>query len=37
MKNDLIHQASEYDCGPTSVTNAIRYLYERVEIDPALI
>ena len=37
MKNDLIHQASEYDCGPTSVTNAIRYLYEREEIDPALI
>lgn len=37
MKNDLIHQASEYDCGPTSVTNAIRFLYERSEIDPALI
>ena len=37
MKNDLIHQASEFDCGPTSVTNAIRYLYEREEIDPALI
>ena len=37
MKNDLIHQASEFDCGPTSVTNAIRFLYEREEIDPAII
>ena len=37
MKNDLIHQASEYDCGPTSVTNAIRYLFEREEIPPAVL
>ena len=37
MKNDLIHQASEYDCGPTSVTNAVRYLFEREEIPPAVL
>ena len=37
MKNDLIHQASEYDCGPTSVTNAIRFLFERSEIPPAVL
>ncbi len=37
MKNDLIYQASEYDCGPTSLTNAIRYLFEREEILPGLL
>ena len=37
MKNDLIYQASEYDCGPTSVTNAIRFLFERSEIPPAVL
>ncbi len=37
MKNDLIHQASEFDCGPTSVTNAIRFLFHREEVAPALI
>lgn len=37
MKNNLIHQATEFDCGPTSVTNAIRFLFEREEIDPAII
>ena len=25
MKNLLIYQSTEYDCGPTTLTNAIRY------------
>ena len=37
MKSDLIYQSSEYDCGPTSLTNAIRYLFEREEILPGLL
>ena len=37
MKNDLIYQSTEYDCGPTTVINAIRFLFERKEIPPALI
>lgn len=37
MKNMLIYQSSEYDCGPVSVTNAIRFLYEREEIHPHLL
>jgi len=37
MKNLLIYQSSEYDCGPTSMTNAIRYLFEREEIQPHLL
>ena len=37
MKNDLIYQSSEYDCGPTSLTNAVRYLFEREEILPGLL
>lgn len=37
LKNDLIYQSSEYDCGPTSLTNAIRYLFEREEILPGLL
>jgi hypothetical protein len=37
MKNDLICQSSEYDCGPTCLTNALRYLYERKEILPGLL
>ena len=27
MKNLLIYQSTEYDCGPTTLTNAIRYLF----------
>lgn len=34
MKNPLSYQFTEYDCGPTSVLNAISYLYERQEIPP---
>ncbi|MBQ9264584.1 MAG: peptidase C39 [Clostridia bacterium] len=37
MKNALIHQSSEYDCGPTCMVNAIRYLYEREEIQPGVL
>ena len=37
MKNDLIHQSSEYDCGPTSMVNAIRFLFEREEIQPGVL
>lgn len=34
MKNPLHYQLSEYDCGPTSMMNAIAYLFEREEIPP---
>ena len=37
MKNQLIHQTSCYDCGPTSITNALRFLFEREEIPPVLL
>lgn len=37
MKNQLSYQISEYDCGPTTLLNAIRYLFEREEILPELI
>ena len=37
MKNGLIYQSSNYDCGPTSVTNAMRFLFEREEIPPAVL
>ncbi|MBR6185595.1 MAG: peptidase C39 [Clostridia bacterium] len=37
MKNDLIYQSSEYDCGPTCMTNAIRFLFEREEIQPGIL
>ena len=37
MKNLLNYQSSEYDCGPVSLINALRYLYEREEILPDII
>ncbi|MDF2540566.1 MAG: hypothetical protein K0S47_284 [Herbinix sp.] len=37
MKNHLIYQTSEYDCGPTTLNNAIRYLFDREEIYPDII
>ncbi len=37
MKNFLIYQSSEYDCGPVSLINGIRYLFEREEIYPDLV
>lgn len=37
MKNPLHYQISEYDCGPTTMLNAISFLFEREEIYPELI
>ena len=37
MKNPLHYQLSEYDCGPSSMLNAISFLFEREEIPPELI
>jgi hypothetical protein len=37
MKNQLSFQTSEYDCGTTTLLNAIRYLFEREEILPDII
>lgn len=37
MKNPLYYQATEYDCGPTSMLNAISFLFEREEIPPIII
>ncbi len=37
MKNFLIYQSSEYDCGPVSLINGIRYLFDREEIFPDVI
>lgn len=37
MKIPLHYQISEYDCGPTSVLNALSFLFERNEIPPILI
>ena len=30
-------QLSEYDCGPTTMLNAISFLFEREEISPVVI
>ena len=37
MKNPLHYQLSEYDCGPTTMLNAISFLFEREEIPPEII
>lgn len=37
MKNHLNYQTSDYDCGPTTLCNAMRYLYDREEISPELL
>lgn len=37
MKNPLHYQLSEYDCGPTTMLNAISFLFEREEISPVII
>ena len=37
MKNPLHYQLSEYDCGPTSMLNAISYLFQREDIPPEII
>lgn len=37
MKNLLNYQSTEYDCGPVSIINGIRFLFEREEIPPEII
>ena len=37
MKNFLLTQSTEYDCGPVTLVNAMRFLFDREEIPPALI
>ena len=37
MKNPLHYQFSEYDCGPTSMQNAISFLFDREEIPPEVL
>ncbi|KAB8288898.1 hypothetical protein [Bifidobacterium avesanii] len=37
MRTPLIYQMTRYDCGPTTLVNALRFLYEREEIDPDLV
>ena len=37
MKNPLHYQLSEYDCGPTSMLNAMSYLFPREDIPPEVI
>ncbi|MGN0527826.1 MAG: peptidase C39 [Eubacterium sp.] len=37
MKNPLHYQLSEYDCGPTSVLNAVSFLFDREQIPPEIL
>jgi hypothetical protein len=37
MKNPLSYQTTEYDCGPTTMINAISFLFDRKEIPPDVI
>ncbi len=37
MKNLLIYQTTEYDCGPITLINGIRYLFEREMIYPDIV
>jgi hypothetical protein len=37
MKNPLNYQSTEYDCGPTTMINAISYLFKREDIPPDVI
>jgi len=37
MKIPLQYQRTEYDCGPTTLMNAISYLFQREDIPPELI
>lgn len=36
-KTPLEYQLTEYDCGTTTLLNALRYLFDRDEIDPEVI
>ena len=37
MKIPLRYQMTEYDCGPTSLLNALSFLFEREEIPPEVV
>ena len=37
MKIPLRYQITEYDCGPTSLLNALSFLFEREEIPPEVV
>lgn len=37
MKNPLTYQSTEFDCGPTSMLNAINYLFHRKDISPDVV
>lgn len=37
MKTPMHYQISEYDCGPTTLLNAINYLFAREQIPPDII
>lgn len=37
MKNPLNYQTTEYDCGPTTLLNAVSFLFRREEIPPDII
>ena len=37
MKVPLRYQITEYDCGPTSLLNAVSFLFEREEIPPEVV
>ena len=37
MKNFLNYQSTEYDCGPVSMMNGVRYLFDREEIYPDVV
>ncbi|MBC7960458.1 MAG: C39 family peptidase [Vallitaleaceae bacterium] len=37
MKSPLNYQITEYDCGPTTLNNAINYLFNREDIPPDII
>lgn len=37
MKNLLCYQSTEYDCGPVSLINGVRYLFDREEIAPDIV
>lgn len=37
MKQPLRYQITEYDCGPTSLLNAVSFLFQREDIPPELV
>lgn len=37
MNQPLRYQMTEYDCGPTSMLNAVSYLFRREEIPPEIV